>query len=223
MQLGDELPSEVEPLSGKAGILDDELIGFPLANGSSYDADRLVAGHRTLPLGTKVEVTSIATGKRVVVTIADRGPFEETRIIDLSHAAADQLGMKVATQVTLKVVGAELPAAQPETTKTSQGATPSMLPPKTIQAAPEKTLSPNDKTALGEPFYVQVGAFGDAANAQTILEKLVQDGLPGSRLVSGSEGMTRVQAGPFVDRAAAEQSLSELRADYPASFIVTPD
>jgi rare lipoprotein A len=54
----------------------------------------LVAAHRSLPFGTSVQVTAIETGQSIVVRINDRGPFGHGRIIDLSRAAADQLGMR---------------------------------------------------------------------------------------------------------------------------------
>ena len=54
----------------------------------------LVAAHPTLPLGTQVTVTELAGGRSVVVRIVDRGPFAKGRIIDISSAAASQLGMK---------------------------------------------------------------------------------------------------------------------------------
>jgi rare lipoprotein A len=58
------------------------------ANGEIYDQDALTAAHRTLPFGSIVRVTNLKTGESVVVTINDRGPFVENRIIDLSRAAA---------------------------------------------------------------------------------------------------------------------------------------
>ena len=54
---------------------------------------KLTAAHRKLPFGTKVKVTNERTGKSVVVRINDRGPFIKGRIIDLSKAAASQIGM----------------------------------------------------------------------------------------------------------------------------------
>jgi|SRR5581483_704158 len=66
-----------------------------LALGGKYDPNGLTAAHRTLPLGTKVQVTDAATGKSVVVTINDRGPAEWTgRQIDLSLGAAKMLQME---------------------------------------------------------------------------------------------------------------------------------
>ncbi len=66
-----------------------------LAGGGNYDPMGFTAAHRTLPLGTRVEVTDAATGRSVVVTINDRGPALWTgRDIDLSLAAAQQLQMQ---------------------------------------------------------------------------------------------------------------------------------
>lgn len=63
------------------------------ANGERFDMNELTAAHRTLPFGTHVEVESHSTGKKVRVRINDRGPFVGGRIIDLSKAAAQQLGI----------------------------------------------------------------------------------------------------------------------------------
>lgn len=67
--------------------------------------DELTAAHRTLPLGTMVQVTALNTGRSVIVRVNDRGPFANGRIIDLSDAAARQLGMHHdgVTQVRLQV------------------------------------------------------------------------------------------------------------------------
>jgi rare lipoprotein A len=54
---------------------------------------QLTAAHRTLPLGTRVRVTNLRNGRAVVVTITDRGPFLDGRVIDLSYAAAKRIGM----------------------------------------------------------------------------------------------------------------------------------
>jgi len=67
--------------------------GRPTASGERYDQNALTAAHRTLPLGSRVKVTNLATGKSVQVRINDRGPFVRGRVIDLSHGAARRLGM----------------------------------------------------------------------------------------------------------------------------------
>jgi rare lipoprotein A len=64
-----------------------------LASGGQFDPNALTAAHRTLPFGTRVRVTDPKTGRSVVVTINDRGPFGKGRVIDVSLSAARALGM----------------------------------------------------------------------------------------------------------------------------------
>ena len=67
--------------------------GRKTASGERYDMNKLTAAHKTLPFGTRVRVTNLDTGHKVVVRINDRGPFMRGRIIDLSHAAARKVNM----------------------------------------------------------------------------------------------------------------------------------
>jgi rare lipoprotein A (peptidoglycan hydrolase) len=69
--------------------------GRPTASGERFSPQALTAAHRALPLGTRARVTNLETGQQVEVTINDRGPFAdpERRVIDLSQAAAAQIGM----------------------------------------------------------------------------------------------------------------------------------
>jgi rare lipoprotein A len=67
--------------------------GRPAADGETYDMETLVAAHRTLPFNTWVRVTNLSNQETVDVRIIDRGPFVNGRIIDLSHAAARQIGL----------------------------------------------------------------------------------------------------------------------------------
>jgi rare lipoprotein A len=64
-----------------------------LATGETYDPSALICAHRTLPLGTKLRVSNPKTGRSVVVTVKDRGPFVHGRVLDLSVSAARALGM----------------------------------------------------------------------------------------------------------------------------------
>src|SRR6185369_14862338 len=67
--------------------------GKRTANGEVYDQYELTAAHQTLPLGTRVMVTSLTNGRAVEVRVNDRGPFVGGRVIDLSYAAASVIGM----------------------------------------------------------------------------------------------------------------------------------
>jgi rare lipoprotein A len=64
-----------------------------VSSGGRFDPNGLTAAHRTLPFGTRVRVTDPKTGRSVIVTINDRGPFGKGRVIDLSLGAARALGM----------------------------------------------------------------------------------------------------------------------------------
>ena len=78
---------------GEASYYGDELAGNPTASGETFDPAKLTAAHRTLPLGSRVRVTNPANGESVVVRINDRGPFHGNRVIDLSFAAAREIGL----------------------------------------------------------------------------------------------------------------------------------
>jgi rare lipoprotein A len=81
--------------------------GMPTASGELFDKDRLTAAHRKLPLGTVVRVTNLKNRKSTLLKINDRGPGSPRRVIDVSWAAAKQLGFLEAglTGVEIDVVG----------------------------------------------------------------------------------------------------------------------
>ncbi len=78
---------------GKASWYGRPYHGRRAASGEIYDMEKMTAAHRTLPFGTRVRVDNLENGKRVDLRINDRGPFVNSRIIDVSHAAARALGM----------------------------------------------------------------------------------------------------------------------------------
>jgi len=81
--------------------------GRRTASGERFAMDEMTAAHRTLPFGTRVRVTNLANGRHAVVRINDRGPFRKKRIIDVSYAAARELGMvgRGTARVRVEVVG----------------------------------------------------------------------------------------------------------------------
>jgi rare lipoprotein A len=91
-----EVTPDTKPLLVETGIA--SWYGAPYhnrrgSNGEIYDMNAMTAAHRTLPLGSIVRVTSLDSDNSAIVRITDRGPFIEGRIIDLSQAAAKQLGL----------------------------------------------------------------------------------------------------------------------------------
>lgn len=89
--LAGEIPREFE--QGKASWYGPRFNGRRTASGERYNMHELTAAHRTLPFGTRVRVRSLVNGKEVEVRITDRGPFSRGRVIDLSRAAAEAIGM----------------------------------------------------------------------------------------------------------------------------------
>jgi rare lipoprotein A len=96
---------------------DDGFEGKPTASGEIYDSSKLTAAHRDLPLGTVVDVTSLDNGRVTRVRINDRGPFVQGRVIDLSHAAAQEIQMigpgVARVRVVVVVAGVETEPVSP--------------------------------------------------------------------------------------------------------------
>ena len=86
-------PKAATPLAcAEASYYADSLAGNPTASGTPYDPAKLTAAHRTLEFGTKLRIVREGYGE-VRVTVNDRGPFIDGRVIDLSRAAAEQIDM----------------------------------------------------------------------------------------------------------------------------------
>ena len=93
----------LKTMEGIASYYADDFNGKKTANGETYDMYKMTAAHRSLPFNTKVKVTNLDNRRSIVVRINDRGPFKLERIIDLSLAAATQLGMKGAGTANVKL------------------------------------------------------------------------------------------------------------------------
>lgn len=86
-------PKEAEVLQGVASWYGEEFAGRTTANGEIFDPLQLTAAHRTLPFGTVLDVTNPKTNQTVRVRVNDRGPYIGGRVIDLSYAAAQRIGL----------------------------------------------------------------------------------------------------------------------------------
>ena len=89
--------------TGVASYYADKFQGRRTASGERFDQRKMTAAHRTLPFGTRVRVTNATNGRSVVVRVNDRGPFVNGRVIDVSRAAAEKLGMVRAGLAQVKV------------------------------------------------------------------------------------------------------------------------
>ncbi len=103
---------EAQPLQrGAASWYGPGFHGRKTANGERFNTNALTAAHRSLPFGTRLKVTNERTGRSVVVRINDRGPYAHGRIIDLSKASAQAIGVSGVARVALSQV--EAPEDQP--------------------------------------------------------------------------------------------------------------
>lgn len=107
-----KVQKETEPAfeqTGKASWYGPGFHGEQTASGEIYDQNGRTAAHRSLPLGTEVEVTNVKTGKSVELEINDRGPYVKGRVIELSRAAAKDLGIKEKGLATVKIEADSVP------------------------------------------------------------------------------------------------------------------
>jgi rare lipoprotein A len=101
------MPDEAE--TGVASYYASKFEGRKTASGERYDAGEMTAAHPSLPFGTRVRVTNLENEKSVEVRINDRGPFRKGRVIDLSHRAAEKLGIVRRGLARVAVAVIELP------------------------------------------------------------------------------------------------------------------
>ena len=180
--------------------------------GEAYDMYAMTAAHPTLPLPSYARVTSVASGKSVVVRLNDRGPFLHGRIIDLSYAAAHRLGIaqrgsgEVDVQAILPAAASQSPlASQPPLTLVA--AAPAIAIPLAPPAAPAADPDAPPIAPVPGGYSVQLGAFANFANAQAFLAH-VQNQLVTAQVESKirqSGGLYRVYIGPYAARSEAQR------------------
>jgi rare lipoprotein A len=178
---------------GNASWYGKKFNGYHTSNGEVYDMYAMTAAHKTLPIPSYVRVTNLQNGKSVVVRVNDRGPFHEGRIIDLSYAAAQRIGIlqagtgPVEVEIALPNDAAPIPRLNQE----QAGHIEAALPPGT---------------------YLQVGAFGSKTVAQEFANNLrTQLTLPVVvNSASSPKEIHRVRLGPFKDAASLQQARDQL-------------
>jgi rare lipoprotein A len=184
---GDGAPADLgHSEKGLASHYGYEFQGKKTASGERFSLSDMTAAHRKLPLGTKVMVENLGTGEKTEVKITDRGPYADPkrRIIDLSKAAANSIGLIEQGVGTVRVTVTEKPA--------------------------EAQKSSSDEETF---FEVQVGAFEDSEAAQQVLSQLqswFQEAYIAPR--EGPTGeYYRIRIGPFRTKQDAQQIASALK------------
>lgn len=151
------------PIDAKVGFVETGVAswyghpyhGRKTSNGETYDMEELTAAHLQLPFNTVVRVTNLATERWVDVRINDRGPFIDGRIVDLSHAAARQIGMIAEGTAMVRLEVMEAPGG--------------LIDP----LSPDGVLIWQGEGCGEGPYYgVQVGSFADRENAERMAGKM---------------------------------------------------
>jgi rare lipoprotein A (peptidoglycan hydrolase) len=98
-----EFGPEFAPEFGRATWYGERFQGHSTASGEPFDMYQMTAAHRHFPLGSLVRVVNLATGRAIIVRVNDRGPVIPSTKIDLSYAAAEQLGIRVAGHAQVRL------------------------------------------------------------------------------------------------------------------------
>ena len=153
--------------TGIAGIIPTELNGTKTSNGETFDITQMVATSKTLPLPTIARVTNLDNGQSVVVRVNNRGPFVNTRIMDLSPAAAARIGMKGQSKVQIQVMAQESMAVKNATIGANTPAQPAVVETATVT----ETVAQPAMSAGGE-YSVQVAAFYAEDSAENLAARM---------------------------------------------------
>jgi rare lipoprotein A len=211
--------------------------GLPTSIGEPYDMYKMTAAHPTLPLPSYVRLTSIVSGKQVIVRVNDRGPFHADRIVDVSYTAALKLGLlsngshelqlerllpaEIERILAQQAAAAQNPAAAPPPHAAPAPVSAAAVPPG-IEAMMLQTGSEAASSAApvaGGSFYLQLGAFARLDNAEAVRARLTPyAGRLGTLELVQSGAIHRLYGGPFQHRQDAAQAAAAL----PSALGVTP-
>lgn len=165
---------------------DDGFAGRPTASGEIFDPEQFTCAHRTLPLGSFVEVENLENRKRAVLRVNDRGPFIKGRILDLSKKGAQELGFlgHGTSRIRLRAVDAMgLPTA----------------------------LDPTGNQA--DPYVVQVASLSDPKNIEVLTRELENTfGVVSlqNAVTRNGQSVKRVRVGSYSSRQDAEQAAEQI-------------
>ena len=191
--------------TGIAGIIPTELNGSKTSDGEIFDSNQLVATSKTLPLPSIVRVTNLDNGNAVVVRVNNRGPFVNTRIMDLSKAAAQEIGLVNQAKVQVQVLGTESLAVK----KATLGETAE----KSAETEPQKVCTDSAEaqpvaTTAGD-YTVQVAAVYSEDNANALAKEMAAYG---NAVIVREADMYKVRFNNL-DAQGARRIIDALRSD----------
>lgn len=190
--------------TGIAGIVPVELNGSKTSDGEIFNSNQLVATSKTLPLPSIVKVTNLENGNSVIVRVNNRGPFVNTRIMDLSAAAAQQIGMNGTAKVQIQIMADESAAVK----KATLGEVEKAEPVKEEAVVEKVTVAEPAPVATGD-YSVQVAAVYSEDNANALAKELAPYG---NATVVREGDMYKVRI-INLDAANARRVIDSLRSD----------
>jgi rare lipoprotein A len=188
-------PPITAPRASQTGIASWYGPGFhgkTTASGVIYNQHELTAAHQTLPLGTRVLVTNLDNGRSIEVLINDRGPFAKGRIIDLSYAAAETLGMIGPGTIPVRI--------------------------EVVTSSTEKVSVIKDSL----DYTLQLGSFSVLENARQLRDLVASQFSEVAIVPLNTSTSTfyRVQLGKFSTRSSAEEQARRVtQAGYPVVIL----
>lgn len=198
---------------GSASWYGKKFHGQRTSIGEIYDMYAMTAAHPTLPIPSYAKVTSVATGKSVIVRVNDRGPFLHSRIMDLSYVAAHKLGYinQGSAEVIVESIAVDSNAPMISAIE------PAGVTVEPISVAPIAAASAMPVETSGTPtgqVFLQFGAFKSAQGAESFLVRMREEmGDSGKRFsLYEKEGLTRVHYGPYQNANEARNAASKFEA-----------
>ena len=225
---------------GLASYYADKFHGRMTASGETFDQQKMVAAHRTLPFGTKVKVTNVENNHSVVVTIIDRGPFVNDRVIDLSKAAAEKINIISDGVARVKLEVLELPdqtnstpteKQEPRVENKPVTATPVTEKPVVTESAKPSAIASEAleyysvESKLLEPkgWGIQVASYKEAANLIKRCYDLEKEVDKTPIIQVGDNNGTkiyRIILGPFPTREDADAYYKTIQNKFPGCFVL---
>jgi rare lipoprotein A len=216
--------------------------GLSTANGEVFDKDRISAAHPTLPLPSLARVTNLENGRSIVLRVNDRGPFVDDRLIDLSEAAAEELGYRRNGLAKVRVQFVQIADARGGPPRLGPVPPPPRAPvvatpPRAIAAAsapprpaptPARPAAPSSTPALeparrcdGGTWVVQVGAFADSTSArQVVAETAHLEHVRMEPAFTNGIAVARVRLGPVATAVQAQALLDRVHGlGHPQAYI----
>ncbi len=200
--------------TGIAGIIPNELNGTKTSNGETFDANQMLGTSKTLPLPTIARVTNLDNGKSVTVRVNNRGPFVNSRIMDLSPAAARKIGMNGQAKIQVQVIADQSIAVKNATLGASETTTTTMMPGETVVTTTTTTVSepapmpqPTPVAPTGD-YSVQIAAFYAQDSADALANRMRPYG-DATVVHEGDMYKVRITG---LDAAAARRTIDTLRS-----------